>query len=128
LQALEANGRVKKVPRSDHRIHESIREGFLSSTRRQVIDQRDIPGSRERILAGQKIAPDHLHVRTLSVSVRDGLNPANVARRARKSAQVAEAAFQHPFQDGGANETGRPCDKDRIILPDYEIAVQSFDI
>src|SRR5207245_3036826 len=118
-QACVPQACFEKITRRDNRVHERIGKRLLASARGQVKDDRHILGRSDAILAGQKIAFDHLNS-CPAAAASDGFDSSHFTGGPGKTAQVAEPTIQQILQDSGPNETGCPCDQDRIVRADYK--------
>src|SRR5207249_6925042 len=119
-QACVPQACFEKVTSRDNRVHERIRKGLLASARGQVKDDRHILGRSRAILAGQKIAFDHFNSRPLAAAASKGVDSNYFTGGSRKTAQVAVPTIQQTLYESGPNETGGPCDQDRIVRADYK--------
>jgi len=75
----------------------------------------------QAILARQKVASEDFNVCACGPAIAQGFDAFQFTRGSGETSQVPKSRLQQTLYQFGANETGRPCDQNKVIATDYEI-------
>ena len=116
---------LQQIPGGDDRVPVGVREGFLSSTGRQVEDDPGVFGDPQAIVPGEQVAFNDFHSRIVGSRSRQILYSVPIGRWSNQAADIIEPTLQQTRHDPLAHKTAGTRHEDSRARKEFSILTKS---